>query len=134
MQDRPTAVELLRAARDFCEHDLIPQLTGRVRFHARVLQNVLGILEREAEHEEEAVGAEWERLRSLLSEPSQLPTGFGPLLESVRESNNELARRIRAGDLDDRWDETVDAVYATVTEKLRIANPGYSEPEASSET
>ena len=54
MQDRPTAIELLKAAQEFCERDLQPNLTGRVRFHARVLQNVLGILEREWAGEEKA--------------------------------------------------------------------------------
>jgi hypothetical protein len=98
-----------------------------------VLQNVLGILEREWEQESEAVRAESERLCRLLGSESSAPSGLGPLCDEVREHNRELARRIRAGELDDRWDETLDAVYETVVEKLRIANPAHSEA-ASSET
>ena len=58
MQDRPTAVELLKAARDFCERELGPSLSGRMRFQVRILQNILGTLEREWEHEEDALIAE----------------------------------------------------------------------------
>jgi hypothetical protein len=131
MQDRPTAVELLKAAQEFCEHDLLPNLTGRVRFHTRVLQNVLGILAREWEGEEDAVRAEWERLRDLLDSTGDEPTSFHHLVARVRDLNRELSSRIRAGAMDGRWDQTVDAVYETVVTKLEIANPRYS---ASSET
>lgn len=137
MQDRPTAGELLRAARDFCENELIPQLSGRLRFHARVLQNVLGILEREWADEEDAVRAEWHRLSGLLGERDDAPPAFGSLRQGVRDRNAELARRIRAGDLDDRWDEAVAAVYETTLSKLAIANPRHAGRDAypaSSET
>jgi hypothetical protein len=122
MQDRPTAAELLRAARDFCERDLMPELTGRRRFHTRVLINVLSILEREWEGEHDALRAEWERLAILLGpagEPERLS-------EAVRERNTELSARIRSGELDDRWDETVALLRETVAQKLAIANPRYA--------
>lgn len=133
MQDRPTAVELLKAAQDFCERDLIPNLTGRVRFHTRVLQNVLGILEREWSGEEEAVRAEWARLRSILEKTEGPPPTLEALREEVAAWNRELGSRIRSGELDERWQEVADAVYETVEAKLAIANPRYSET-ASSET
>lgn len=132
MQDRPTAIELLKAAQEFCERDLLTNLTGRVRFHARVLQNVLGILEREWAGEEQAVRSEWERLRSLLGKDAEPNQTFEATRDEVVAWNRELGSRIRAGEQDDRWDETVDAVYETVLEKLAIANPRHS--EASSET
>ena len=123
MQDRPTAVELLRAAQEFCEKDLMPQLTGRVRFHARVLANVLGILEREWEGEEDALRAEWDRLRVLLDEEPVSPSTARGVAEQVREWNATLAARVRAGDLDDRFDDLIEVLSATVEEKLAIANP-----------
>jgi len=126
MQDRPTAVELLQIAQEFCERDLIPNLDGRVRFHARVLQNVLGILEREWLGEEDAVRAEWARLQVLLGTTTPSPPTFTQLLEEVAAANRELSSRIRAGELDDRWEEAVRAVYETVEAKLAIANPRYS--------
>ncbi len=121
MQDRPTAAELLRAAREFCERDLLPELTGRRRFHTRVLVNVLAILEREWEGEQNALRAEWRRLETLLGS-----TGAEPTADAVRERNKELAARIRSGALDDRWDETLGLLRDTVAEKLAIANPRYS--------
>ena len=133
MQDRPSAAELLKAAQEFCDRDLLPNLTGRVRFHARVLQNVLGILEREWTGEEDAVRSEWERLRTLLDKATDPPETFGAIRDEVVAWNKELGSQIRNGELDDRWDETVDAVYETVKEKLATANPRYSE-EASSDT
>lgn len=132
MQDRPTAIELLKAAQEFCERDLLTNLTGRVRFHARVLQNVLGILEREWAGEEQAVRSEWERLRSLLGKDAEPNQTFEATRDEVVAWNRELGSRIRAGEQDDRWDETVEAVYETVLEKLAIANPRHS--EVSSET
>jgi hypothetical protein len=125
MQDRPTAVELLRAAREFCEKDLGPQLTGRLRFHTRVLQNVLGILEREWDGEEAAVRAEWERLSELLGGDDEVPGSFQELSERVRQANIVLAAQIRAGALDDAVATTADALKATVVDKLKIANPNY---------
>ncbi len=133
MQDRPTAVELLKAAQEFCERDLLPNLEGRVRFHARVLQNVLGILEREWEQEAGAVRAEWTRLRTLLNESSDPSPSFAELREQVLEWNRRLSSHIRAGELDDRWDEVAEAISETVLSKLQIANPRHS-AAASSET
>ena len=122
MQDRPTAAELLRAARDFCERDLLPELTGRRRFHTRVLINVLSILEREWEGEPDALRAEWRRLNALLGDAGE-PDQLG---DAVRERNKELSARIRAGELDDRWDEMLALLRETVAEKLAIANPRYA--------
>jgi hypothetical protein len=124
MQDRPTAQELLNAARDFCERDLLPNLSGRVQFHARVLQNVLGILEREWDGEEQAVRSEYERLQSLL-ELDEPPETFAELRDKVRAANADLAERIRNGAMDDRFDETLQALTETTREKLAIANPNW---------
>lgn len=131
MQDRPTAGELLRAARDFCERDLMPELTGRLRFHTRVLVNVLGILEREWEGEEDAVRAEWERLRVLLGSDAENAPTFKEASAQVREWNADLGARIRSGDMGDRWEELLSALRQTVAEKLAIASPRHSEGASS---
>jgi hypothetical protein len=88
------------------------------------LLNVLGILQREWEGEEAAVRAEYDRLRSLL-ELDEPPLSFADLRRKVRAANAELAEKIRAGALDDRFDETLDALRATTREKLEIANPNW---------
>jgi hypothetical protein len=126
MQDRPTAIELLKAAQEFCERDLQPALTGRVRFHARVLQNVLGIIERELAGEEEALNNEWERLRHILHKDDTIPAMGSALADQVKRWNTELAAGIRAGAFDARSDDLIDDLSATVAEKLAIANPNYA--------
>ncbi len=50
MHDRPTAVELLEAARDALGEDVLPQLEGRSAFELRVTLRALGIVRRELEH------------------------------------------------------------------------------------
>jgi hypothetical protein len=119
VQDRPTAGELLRAAREFCERDLLPELKGRRQFHTRVLMNVLAILEREWEGEERALRDEWHRLDTLLGEAGEPER----LADAVRERNKELAAKIRSGELDDRWSETLALLRETVRQKIEIANP-----------
>ncbi len=126
MQDRPTAIELLRAAQEFCERDLQPALTGRVRFHARVLQNVLGIIERELAGEEDALRNEWERLTALLQKDAATPETSRALAAHVKEWNAELALKIRAGTLDESFDVVLESLIATVAEKIAIANPNYA--------
>jgi hypothetical protein len=125
MQDRPTAAELLRAAREFCERDLLPELGGRTRFHARVLANALGILEREWEGEEEALLDEWERLGTLLDASVPPPSTLAGLRDGVRSRNVELSSRIRSGAMDERFEETAALLAQTVAAKLAIANPRY---------
>jgi hypothetical protein len=133
MQDRPTAAELLHAVRAFLEEDLEPHLEGRRRFHTRVAANLLGILEREWEHEETDMRAEWTRLVGLLSPAdTEPPPTAAALRDAVHGMNATLAERIRAGAFDDRWDEVLAAVAETVGEKLRTANPAYAEDPAGS--
>lgn len=126
MQDRPTALELVEAVRGFLETDVLPELSGRKQFHTRVAINVLNILARELEHEEEAVAEEWGKLSRLLREEGERPETFAATREAVTDLNRELSKRIHAGELDDRWEEVVAVIREVVGEKLAIANPGYS--------
>lgn len=104
--DRPTAGELVEAVREFLERDVMTATEGRVQFHTRVAVNVLGMVQRELELGPEQAAAHHDRLQAL---------GFG--------DEAELAAAIRSGDVDDRYDEIKAAVAATVTDKLRVANP-----------
>ena len=47
--DAPTAIELLESVREWLDREVIPSTDGRLRFHARVASNVLGMVEREIE-------------------------------------------------------------------------------------
>ena len=128
MQDRPTAVELLTAVREFLELELLPGLEGRRRFHGLVAANVLAIVAREISGEETELVAEWQRLRELLDVQASGPPGrLDGLRTAVRELTERLCARIRAGDADaGAFGDSVRAhVRATVVEKLRVANPRY---------
>jgi hypothetical protein len=114
MQDRPTAVELLEAVREFLERDVMPAVEGRVRFHSRVAVNALGMLERELRLGPELDAGERARLATLLGHDADLIA-----------LTAELAGRIRDGSLDDRRDDVVAAVRESVRAKLLVANPDY---------
>src|SRR5438874_12780467 len=99
MQDRPTAVELLEAVREFLEQDVMPAVEGRVRFHTRVAVNALGMLERELRLGPELAAAERARLGALL--------GHDADRDALTE---ELAGGIRDGSLDRRGAGVVGAL------------------------
>jgi hypothetical protein len=127
MQDRPNATELVAAVRGFLEADVVPGLTGRRRFHALVAANVLAIVERELGREEERLLDEWRRLARLLDVTSDPPPRLELLRRGVRELDEQLTDRIRAGEADaGDFAERIRAhLRATVLEKLRVANPKY---------
>lgn len=108
--DRPTPIELLEAVRSFLLDDVIPATSGQVAFHARVAANVVALCERELAHRDDDAAAHAARLR-----------GLGCVDDA------DLAARIRAGELDDRYDDVVSVVRQAVADKLRVANPKYAE-------
>jgi hypothetical protein len=98
MPDRPAAPELIEAVFEFLSGELLPTLDDhRMKFRTLVAMNALGIVRRELEAGEEGMG---------------------------EDELRELARRIRAGDVDE-------ALHARlkehVAEKLRVSNPAYLE-------
>jgi hypothetical protein len=115
MQDRPTAAELVEAVREFIERDAMPALTGRTAFHARVACNVLAIVQRELEQGPAFEAAEHARLRELLGHDG-----------SIRELNQALAVGLCEAKLDDRQDDVLRHLKATVAGKLAIDNPKYA--------
>ncbi len=98
MPDRPAAPELIEAVFEFLSGELLPTIDDhRLKFRTLVAMNALGIARRELEAGEEGMG---------------------------EDELRELARRIRAGDVDE-------ALHARlkehVAEKLRVSNPAYLE-------
>jgi hypothetical protein len=114
MQDRPTAVELLEAIREFLQQDVMPAVEGRVQFHNRVAINALGMLERELRLGPDLDAAERARLGALLGHDAEVAT-----------LTAELAADIRDGALDDRRDDVVAVVRESVRSKLLVSNPDY---------
>jgi aminoglycoside phosphotransferase (APT) family kinase protein len=105
--DRPFGPELLRVVREF----LATEAGGtdpRLRFHARVAANALRIAEREA-----------------LLAPAHEQAHRTRLAALGCADDAALCAAIRAGSLDHRFDEVVEAVRSATIDKLTVANPGH---------
>lgn len=126
MNDRPSATELLAAVERFLEETAVPALEGPARYHARVAANVVRIVARELATEDEHVTREWHSLATLLGADPAVPDGGRAAChDALRARNEELARRIRAGDADDGpWRAAVLAhLSRVVADKLDVAQP-----------
>lgn len=106
--DMPSAQQLVESVREWLERDVLAGTTGRLQFHTRVAVNVLAMVERELE-----LGR------------AQAATHAARLAQLGCVDDRELARRIREGELDDRLPEVRELVWATVKDKLTVANPKY---------
>jgi aminoglycoside phosphotransferase (APT) family kinase protein len=106
--DVPSAVELLDAVAGFLRDDVMGATSGRVQFHTRVAANVVDQVRRQIEMGSSQAAAHRDRLAAL---------GFA--------DDGALAAAIRAGELDDRFDEVKAAVWASVRDKLAVAHPDY---------
>jgi hypothetical protein len=115
MQDRPEAEELAAALARFLLDEVRPAVPRELRFQLLVAANTAAILAREAAVGETAVADERARLARLLGEP----------LGDARGAQRQLADAIRAGAMDDRWEEAVEVLRESVGAKLAVAHPDY---------
>ncbi len=104
----PSAHDLVESVREWLERDVMTATSGRLQFHTRVAINVLAMVERELQ-----VG------------PTQAALHRDRLAQLGCADEAELASRIREGELDDRLAEVREVVWATVKDKLNVANPKY---------
>lgn len=121
-QDRPDAAELLDSVAEFLFAELRPAVPGEERFRVLVAANVCAVVAREIRAGEEPLRQDLDLFAELLGE--ERPAA-DRLETAVRESEAELARRIKAGEMDDRLDELGTALRDHVSRKLAIARPGY---------
>ena len=112
--DRPNAQELLNAVREHLMNNLAPTLTGQPSFHLRVATNVLATIERTMENGEEMDQEEIDRLKTLLGTDGD-----------VIGLNQQLADKIKSGEMDDKSSEVLDHLRQTTVDKLNLANPKY---------
>ena len=131
MQDRPTSVELLQAAADFVESELVPAVQGARQFQARVVANVMRIVAREIQLEDPAVRSEVKALARLLGHDAPHLHSLDDLRAAAASMGEELTAKIRAGEADDgAWRREVLAlVRRSVEDKLSIGNPRYLESD-----
>jgi hypothetical protein len=108
--DPPAAAELVEAVREWIAGDVTDATEGRVRFHARVAANALSIIE-----------------RSIRFDPALDAAHAARLARLGVADDAALAAAIRAGELDDRWDEVHEALWAASRDALAISHPGYDQ-------
>jgi len=106
--DSPSAEQLVEAVREWLQRDVLANTSGGLQFHTRVAINVLAMVEREMQLGGAQAQAHEQRLAALGS-----------------ADDAHLAERIRTGELDDRLAEVREAVWASVRDKLLVANPKY---------
>ncbi len=126
MQDRPTSDELLAAVERFLDEEIVPNIEGSRRFHARVAANVMRIVRRELANEEEHLTREWAGLDALLG-PAERPHARAACLEALAARCEELCERIRQGEADSGpfRDDVLAHVRQTVRDKLLVTNPAW---------
>ena len=131
MQDRPDAHELATAVAEFLTACVRPAVPSELRFPVLVAANTCAILAREAESMTAGPTAEVERLVALLGEEARAAAaerrGDDAAARLAWDLRSRLAARIRSGELDERWDETVGALRDSVRAKLAVAHPGYDD-------
>ena len=126
MYDRPTASELIEAARQHLESNVIPavkDINHKLYFQTLVAINVLRIVEREMALSTTHERAAWERLNVLLGVKSP-PDSREGWEAGLAHRNAQLCAAIREGDHD--TDEALfEHLMATTYEQLEVANPKY---------
>lgn len=131
MQDRPSAIELLEAAADFVDGEIVTVTSGRVQFQSRVVANVMRIVAREIRDEDPFARAEMRSLAALLKCEQPHVHGLDDVRRAAAMLNEDLSAKIRDGeaDTDPRRAEVLAAVRQIVENKLKIANPRYLEAD-----
>jgi hypothetical protein len=126
MHDRPTVDELLRAVEILLDEQLGPTLEGSRKYNARVASNVIRIVRRELQHEEQQLDAEWRGLDLVLGAAGR-PASPSQTKQQLSERNRELSERIREGGADaGPFRELVLAhVRDTVHAKMEVSNPDW---------
>jgi Domain of unknown function (DUF6285) len=125
-QDRPDAPELLDALAEFLHGDVAEWAPPEKRFQVLVAANLCAVLGRELRAGSEPLGDDLALLHELLgTEPPPGALSDAELRDGVRVAEAELARRLRAGELDERLDAVASKLAEHVRRKLEVARPGY---------
>jgi hypothetical protein len=115
MREQPSGPELLDAVSEFLRGEVIPQLSGRTAFHARVAVNVLQIVRREMSQAPRAEAEEASRLRALLSQEGE-----------AADLAKALCERIAGGGFEADEPRLIDHLWKTTLATLAIDQPSYA--------
>lgn len=120
--DRPTAIELLEAVREFLGEHIRPNVEGRLSFHTLVAMNALGAVERELAQGPALEAESIDRLEALLDLQTDAEHPPGARLE---ELERELCRRIREGEIGLDSEPLMEHLSKVTKARLAIDNPKY---------
>lgn len=126
MQDRPTAPELLDALAAMLFTQVRDWVPRERRFQILVAANLCAVVARELRAGAAPSVADARLFRELLGDEGPDPAPEDAERQA-REAAGELARRLRAGELDEQLDRVASELRAHVRRKLEIARPGYWE-------
>jgi Domain of unknown function (DUF6285) len=131
MQDRPSAIELLEAAAQFVEREIVPNTEGQRQFQSRVVANVMRIVAREIADSDSMMRSEVKMLAELLGQERPHLHGIEDVRRAEMTLAEELSGRIRAGGADsgDVRRGIIAATRQLVENKLKIDNPRYLESD-----
>ena len=125
MQDFPTKIELLAGVESFLTEEAIVELDGPAKFHARVAANVVRMVMRELENEEDDLRDEHAELAELLGRSGARPERFDSLRHEVLALEGELAQKIQGGAAEesDFRARAIAHLRAEAVRKLAVTNP-----------
>ncbi|MEV4320342.1 DUF6285 domain-containing protein [Actinocrispum sp. NPDC049592] len=121
MQHLPGAAGLVQAVAEWLDGLGRDSLSGADRFHARVAVNALRIVERELH-----AGPDWHAHDRTVFAGFLTP---GTTTADDAGLATSLARRISAGDLDDRVPDLLTALHGYAVRRVSVDNPKYLLPE-----
>jgi hypothetical protein len=128
MHDRPTALELLEAVREFLTQEVAPSCDDhRLKFRALIAANVLSVAERQLAAEDSDLADALARLTLLEGAYDGESDASGNRLGDVDRRLRALCRAIRNGSMDDEpaWQSAFDFALWHVEAKLKVSNPRY---------
>jgi hypothetical protein len=114
-RDEPDVVEIIRTVDEFVA-GLMERLEGGERYDALCARYLLKVAERELDAGAQMDRVEQRRLEVFLGEHGAL-----------EEMTGKLARSIRAGAFDSRWDEVFEVVLGHVINKVAVSRPAQLE-------
>jgi hypothetical protein len=126
VQDRPDAPELLDALAVMLFTDVREWVPRERRFQILVAANLCAVVAREIRAGSGPSLADARLFRSLLGEQGDDPPPE-EAAAAARDAAGDLARRLRAGELDEDLDRVIAELRDHVHRKLEIARPGYWE-------
>ena len=128
MYDRPNLSELIDAARQHFETQVIPAIKGdpKLYFQTLVAINVLKVAERELALRWTHLQAEWSRLDGLYGESTPIPPDPTQAEAVLASRVVALCGEIRGGAFDGENKRALfDHLLTTTREGLEVANPKF---------